>query len=77
MPESGTATTQEQMLRDLQNLKALGGNFIRGAHYPQSRGFLDLCDELGILVWEESLGWGNGQSYTMAGDGYDELEDAE
>ena len=77
VPESGTATTQEQMLRDLQNLKSLGGNFIRGAHYPQSRVFLDLCDELGILVWEESLGWGNGQSYTMAGDGYDELEDAE
>lgn len=76
VPESGTATTQEQMLRDLQNLKSLGGNFIRGAHYPQSRVFLDLCDELGILVWEESLGWGNGQSYTMAGDGYDELEDA-
>ena len=32
---------------------------MRGAHYPQCEDFLDLCDELGILVWEESLGWGN------------------
>ena len=39
--------------------KDLGGNFIRGSHYPQCERFLSLCDEIGILVWEESLGWGN------------------
>ena len=48
------------MLADIQNLKALGANFVRGAHYPQAERFLDLCDENGILVWEETLGWGNG-----------------
>ena len=52
------------MLQDLQRLKALGGNFIRGAHYQQCERFLDLCDEMGVLVWEESLGWGNGHDYT-------------
>ena len=62
--EFGAATPEAVMLRDLQNLKSLGGNFIRGAHYPQSQRFLDLCDEAGVLVWEESLGWGNGQGYT-------------
>ena len=56
----GSATGETTMLRDLQNLKAVGGNFIRGAHYQQSERFLDLCDEMGVLVWEESLGWGNG-----------------
>lgn len=63
-PFEGSATSEATMLRDLQHLKALGGNFIRAAHYQQCERFLDLCDEMGVLVWEESLGWGNGQSYT-------------
>lgn len=58
-PDQGAATSEELMLRDIQLLKSIGGNFIRGAHYPQAQRFLDLCDENGILVWEESLGWGN------------------
>jgi len=60
---NGAATTDLLMMQDLQRLKALGGNFIRGAHYQQCRRFLELCDEMGVLVWEESLGWGNGQDY--------------
>lgn len=60
----GAATDAPHQLRDLQLLKSLNGNFIRGAHYQQSQRFLDLCDEVGVLVWEESLGWGNGQNYT-------------
>ena len=62
-PTFGSATSEALMLQDIQNLKALGGNFFRGAHYPQSQRFLDLCDENGVLVWEESLGWGNGQPW--------------
>ena len=58
-PACGAATPETLMLADLQQLRALGGNFIRGCHYPQSQRFLDLCDEMGVLVWEESLGWGN------------------
>lgn len=58
-PDQGAATSEELMLRDIQLLKSIGGNFIRGAHYPQAQRFLDLCDENGVLVWEESLGWGN------------------
>jgi beta-galactosidase len=37
----------------------MGANFIRLAHYQQSRLVLDLCDELGLLVWEE-LSWCRG-----------------
>ena len=58
-PISGAATTSQQMLTDLQHLKSLHANFIRGCHYSQSQEFLDLCDRMGFLVWEESLGWGN------------------
>lgn len=32
----------------------MGANSIRTAHYPNDEIFLDLCDELGILVWEEN-----------------------
>ena len=57
--EFGATTPVQLMYEDIQNLKDLGGNFIRGSHYAQCEAFLDLCDEIGVLVWEESLGWGN------------------
>ena len=57
--EFGCTTSKQLMYEDIRNLKDLGGNFIRGSHYAQCEDFLDLCDELGVLVWEESLGWGN------------------
>lgn len=59
-PNSGPCTPAIQMFADLQLLKDLGSNFVRGCHYPQDQHFLDLCDELGFLVWEENLGWGQG-----------------
>lgn len=65
-PTFGAATPESLMLTDIQNLKSLGGNFFRGCHYQQAQRFLDLCDENGVLVWEESLGWGNGSHSEMA-----------
>jgi beta-galactosidase len=37
----------------MQMIKDMGANFIRLGHYQQSRIVLNLCDSLGILVWEE------------------------
>ncbi len=33
-----------------------GADFIRLSHYHQNRPVPDLCDELGLLVWEEVSG---------------------
>jgi beta-glucuronidase len=74
---NGAATGETLMMQDIQRLKSLGGNFIRGAHYQQCGRFLDLCDENGVLVWEESLGWGNGQNYVNNNFPPNELKDPE
>lgn len=58
-PETGSAIPFEQLKKDLEMIKKAGFNMIRGSHYPQSRKMLDLADELGILVWDEILGWEN------------------
>lgn len=39
--------------KEMKMIKAMGANFIRLGHYQQSRKVLDLCDSLGLLVWEE------------------------
>ncbi|SPE18822.1 Beta-galactosidase [Candidatus Sulfotelmatomonas gaucii] len=39
---------------EMQLAKAMGANFIRLGHYQQARLVLDMCDELGLLVWEEA-----------------------
>ncbi|CAF0879427.1 unnamed protein product [Didymodactylos carnosus] len=44
--------------RDVIILKELGCNIVRCSHYPQHTAFLEACDELGLLVYEEAPGWG-------------------
>ncbi|MBB6107399.1 beta-galactosidase [Mucilaginibacter lappiensis] len=47
------AMTDSMMHQEMQLMKDMGVNFIRLGHYQQSRIILNLCDSLGILVWEE------------------------
>lgn len=60
-PEWGFALPEHLMLRDLDLLADLGGNSIRGSHYPNDPRMLDLCDERGILFVEEIPLWGFGR----------------
>ena len=49
----GAAMTEDMIREEMLMMKEMGVTFIRLGHYQQSRIVLDLCDELGILVWEE------------------------
>ncbi len=49
----GAAGTKELMRKEFLMMKEMGVNFIRLGHYQQPQYVLDLCDSLGILVWEE------------------------
>jgi len=53
-PMFGAAIPVEAMARDLELIRDLGCNSVRTSHYPNDERFLDLCDECGILVWEEN-----------------------
>jgi beta-galactosidase len=56
MDHAGFAAAQpDELIRaEMELAKAMGANFIRLGHYQQARLVLDLCDELGLLVWEEA-----------------------
>jgi beta-galactosidase len=55
MGQAMPARVQRQDARILR--ETLKCNIVRTSHYPQSRHFLDACDELGLLVLEEIPGW--------------------
>ncbi|MGL5956274.1 MAG: glycoside hydrolase family 2 TIM barrel-domain containing protein [Brevinema sp.] len=57
-PYKGYAMPARAQKKDADILKyELGLNLVRTSHYPQSPHFLDRCDEIGLLVFEEIPGW--------------------
>lgn len=56
-PQFGHAVPPALMASDLQQIRDMGGNFVRGSHYPQDTRFLEMCDRAGVCVWNESIGW--------------------
>ena len=57
-PYVGYAAPKHLQREDARILKEeLRCNAVRTSHYPQSRHFLDACDELGLLVFTEIPGW--------------------
>ena len=57
-PYVGYAMPESMQKRDADILKnELGVNAVRTSHYPQSRHFVERCDELGLLVFTEIPGW--------------------
>jgi beta-galactosidase len=56
-PGLGNALPHHLQVRDVEMLKEAGANFVRLSHYPQHPVFLDACDRLGVLVYEEIATW--------------------
>lgn len=53
----GNAVPNSIHWRDAKKLKDVGLEVIRNAHCPQDPAFLDACDELGLLVLNNTPGW--------------------
>lgn len=57
-PYIGYAAPKRLQRKDADILKyELGLNIARTSHYPQSPHFIERCDEIGLLVFEELPGW--------------------
>jgi beta-galactosidase len=57
-PYAGYGLGPSAQARDAEILKHdLRVNMVRTSHYPQAKAFLNRCDELGLLVFEEIPGW--------------------
>lgn len=53
-PDYGHAVPEEIIRSDLELLKRSNITNVRTCHYPNSRRFYELCDEIGILVMSEN-----------------------
>ena len=51
----GSAFDKEAQRRQFHKLKEMGVNSIRCSHNPPASGWMDLCDEMGILVDDEAF----------------------
>ena len=49
----GMAFDKDAMRRQLETMVDMGANALRTSHNPPAPEVLDLCDELGIFVWDE------------------------
>ncbi|MDB4583813.1 DUF4982 domain-containing protein [Draconibacterium sp.] len=56
-PGLANAVPDRLQIEDVVLLKKLGANYVRCAHYPQHVTFLNACDSLGLLVYEEVASW--------------------
>ena len=59
-PDWGFAFPAKLMKKDIDLMYDMGCNTVRGSHYPNSRIFLDMLDERGMMFWCEIPMWGCG-----------------
>lgn len=56
-PDVGRAVSRKHWIEDLKLMKENNINYVRAAHYQHAKGFIELCDSMGMYVGAEvSLG---------------------
>lgn len=55
-PETARALSPAMSRKDAQLIKAMNMNAVR-SHYPSDRHFLEVCDSIGLLYFDELPGW--------------------
>ncbi|MDR1557651.1 MAG: DUF4981 domain-containing protein [Tannerellaceae bacterium] len=65
-PETGHYVAEETMRKDFALMKQHNLNTVRLSHYPQSRRFYELCDELGLYVYDEANIESHGMYYNLS-----------
>lgn len=61
-PTVGRATTRQHWLHDLTMMKEANINYLRLCHYQHAKGFIEMCDSIGMYVGAE-VGIGGGNDY--------------
>jgi beta-galactosidase len=61
--DTGHTIDRESMIRDIQLLKENNFNAVRTSHYPNMPMWYDLCDEYGIMLWDEANLESHGMGY--------------
>jgi beta-glucuronidase len=74
----GKSTNETVIRNTIKDLKEMNGNFLRLAHYPHTRLFSKLADEMGVLLWEEipvywAINFANASTYQDAENQLSEL----
>ncbi len=64
--DTGHTIDRASMIRDIQLLKENNFNAVRTCHYPNRPMWYDLCDEYGIMLWDECNIESHGMGYKAA-----------
>lgn len=56
-PWIGRAVPDKLQRADADLIKETGFNAVRLSHYPQAMSFIQRCDEIGLIIFEEAPGW--------------------
>jgi len=67
----GTPPTRQERLSDLSDMKSLGINFLRIAHFPQHHDVYELCDSIGLLVMDEMPAWKTDPKFLGSKEGWE------
>ncbi|MGN0195808.1 MAG: glycoside hydrolase family 2 TIM barrel-domain containing protein [Candidatus Cryptobacteroides sp.] len=62
---TGHYVTEELRRKDFELMKANNINAVRLCHYPQDRRFYEMCDEIGLYVYDEANIESHGRGYDL------------